>query len=58
MGEHQEIETSINEEALLLAMFLRSERQAWAPRIANIQYGSYVTAERALSISSLQYRKV
>ena len=27
MGEQQEIETLINEEALLLAMFLRNEKQ-------------------------------
>jgi CRISPR/Cas system-associated endonuclease Cas1 len=34
MGKQQEIETLINEEALLLAMFLRNERQSWKPRIA------------------------
>jgi CRISPR-associated protein Cas1 len=34
MGKSQEIETLINEEALLLAMFLRDERQAWIPRMA------------------------
>ena len=34
MGEQQEIETLINEEASLLAMFLRHERQTWKPRIA------------------------
>jgi hypothetical protein len=34
MGKRQEIETLINEEALLFAMFLRSERQTWKPRIA------------------------
>ena len=31
MGEQQEIETLINEEALLLAMFLRAERKIWLP---------------------------
>ncbi|MGD0159354.1 MAG: CRISPR-associated endonuclease Cas1 [Candidatus Bathyarchaeia archaeon] len=32
-GEQQEIETLINEEALLLAMYLRNERDSWNPRI-------------------------
>jgi CRISPR-associated protein Cas1 len=36
MGEKQEIETLINEEALLLAMFLRNERGSWKPRIIDI----------------------
>jgi hypothetical protein len=34
LGNTQEIETLINEEALLFAMFLRNERQTWVPRIA------------------------
>jgi len=33
-GEHQEIETLINEEALLFAAYLRGEKPAWRPRIA------------------------
>ncbi len=33
MGERQEIETLINEEALLFAAYLRNEKQTWAPRI-------------------------
>ncbi len=33
MGENQEIETLINEEALLLTMYLRNERKEWQPRI-------------------------
>ena len=33
-GKSQEVETLINEEASLLAMFLRSERLSWNPRIA------------------------
>jgi hypothetical protein len=33
MGNEQEVETLINEEALLFAMFLRNERQSWKPRI-------------------------
>jgi hypothetical protein len=36
MGDEQEIETLINEEALLLAMFLRNERQLWRPRITSL----------------------
>ena len=36
MGEQQEIETLINEEASLFAMFLRSEHQSWKPRIAHL----------------------
>lgn len=36
MGEQQEIETLINEEALLLAMYLRNERQPWIPRIVDL----------------------
>lgn len=34
MGDSQEIETLISEEALLLAKFLRKEVRAWIPRIA------------------------
>jgi hypothetical protein len=36
MGEQQEIETLVNEEALLFAMYLRRERETWIPRIANL----------------------
>jgi len=36
-GEHQEIETLIDEEALLLAKFLRNERKTWIPRVANLK---------------------
>jgi len=36
MGERQEIETLINEEASLLAMHLRHERQTWEPRIVEL----------------------
>ena len=38
MGEGQEIETLINEEAFLFASFLRNERQSWIPRIASLTY--------------------
>lgn len=33
VGKRQTIETLINEEALLLAKFLRNERRKWNPRI-------------------------
>jgi hypothetical protein len=36
MGKRQEIETLINEEALLFAQYLRNEKQTWIPRIANL----------------------
>jgi len=34
IGGRQTVETLINEEALLLAKFLRDERTNWTPRIA------------------------
>jgi CRISPR-associated protein Cas1 len=34
VGKRQELETLINEEAMLLAKFLRDEREEWIPRIA------------------------
>jgi hypothetical protein len=36
MGDKPEIETLINEEALLFAKYLRNERQSWNPRIADL----------------------
>jgi hypothetical protein len=33
-GKRQTIETLINEEAFLLAQYLRDERETWSPRIA------------------------
>ena len=36
MGDKQELETLINEEASSLAMFLRNERQSWKPRISEL----------------------
>jgi hypothetical protein len=35
-GEQQEIETLINEEASLFAMFLGNGRQSWTPRIVRL----------------------
>jgi CRISPR-associated protein Cas1 len=37
-GNRQTIETLINEEALLLAKYLRNESHSWVPRIANMIY--------------------
>jgi len=34
MGYQQEIETLTNEEALLLAKYIGSEKESWTPRIA------------------------
>jgi CRISPR/Cas system-associated endonuclease Cas1 len=38
MGKKQELETLINEEAMLFAKFLRNEKQTWVPRIASLTY--------------------
>jgi hypothetical protein len=35
-GKKQTLDILINEEALLLAKFLRNERKDWNPRIVNI----------------------
>jgi hypothetical protein len=32
-GEHQTLETLINEETLLFAKYLRGEVKAWVPRV-------------------------
>jgi len=37
-GEHQTLETLINEEAQLFAKYLRGENKNWVPRIPGIQY--------------------
>lgn len=36
VGKRKTVETLINEEALLLAKFLRNEKKKWNPRIAKI----------------------
>jgi CRISPR/Cas system-associated endonuclease Cas1 len=36
IGERQEIETLINEEAFLFAKYLRGEKTHWKPRIAEL----------------------
>ena len=36
VGNRQEIETLINEEALLLAKYLRGEKKEWVPRVPKI----------------------
>ena len=36
LGRKQEIETLINEEAYLFAMYLRDEKRTWSPRIISL----------------------
>jgi hypothetical protein len=36
MGEQQEIETLIDEEALLLAQYLRNEKETWKQRVPGL----------------------
>ena len=50
MGNTQEIETLINEEALLLGMYLGGERKGWIPRIGMVSS----MHERAPSIGKLK----
>jgi hypothetical protein len=38
MGKKQEIETLMNEEALLFASYLRNEKRAWVPRIIDLHW--------------------
>jgi CRISPR/Cas system-associated endonuclease Cas1 len=38
VGKRQEIETLINEEAMLLGMYLRNEERDWTPRIGISRY--------------------
>jgi hypothetical protein len=38
MGKQQEIETLINEEAMLFAEYLRNEKQSWIPRIVSLNW--------------------
>jgi hypothetical protein len=45
MGEQQEIETLINEEALLFAKYLRNEIEKWIPRIADVLANLFVLVE-------------
>jgi CRISPR-associated protein Cas1 len=42
-GSKQTIETLINEEAMLLARFLRNDEEAWVPRIATSFYDNSST---------------
>ena len=37
-GKKQKIETLINEEALLLAKFIRDEKKEWIPRFPGLRY--------------------
>jgi hypothetical protein len=36
VGERQEVESLINEEALLFAKYLRNEKEDWNPRIPTL----------------------
>jgi hypothetical protein len=38
MGKKQELETLINEEALLFGSYLRNEKQTWSPRFATLDH--------------------
>ena len=37
MGDQQEIETLINEEAFLLARYIREEKASWIPRVTELE---------------------
>jgi hypothetical protein len=37
-GNKQTVETLINEETMLFAKYLRDEREAWIPRMANLAF--------------------
>jgi hypothetical protein len=39
-GEHQTLETLINEEALLFAKYLRGENKGWEPRVTMLEITS------------------
>ena len=41
-GERQSVETLINEEALLLAKYLRGENETWIPRVPSFPFSSVV----------------
>jgi hypothetical protein len=36
MGQQQEVETLISEEALLFAQYIRNEKNEWIPRIPGV----------------------
>jgi len=40
-GEHQTLETLINEEALLFAKYLRGEIKSWIPRVPEKMKGAH-----------------
>ena len=44
-GSRQTLETLINEEALLLAKYLRNEREAWIPRVASFPFPSVLECQ-------------
>jgi hypothetical protein len=53
MGEQQEIETLINEEALLLAMYLRSERTEWNARVVVLSQNDFSNQRARMRVPKL-----
>ena len=49
-GKHQTLETLINEEAYLLAKYLRNERKMWNPRIAELTQRLSQSGKHQLSL--------
>ena len=41
-GSRQTVDTLINEEAYLLAKFLRNEKETWIPRIADVRWLGWI----------------
>lgn len=52
-GNRQTLDTLINEEALLLAKYLRDEKQSWVPRLVNLQ----VCAKRCIQSKCADVRQ-
>ena len=46
-GERQSVETLINEEALLLAKYLRGESDSWIPRVPSFPFSTVVQCQVA-----------
>jgi hypothetical protein len=46
-GERQSVETLINEEALLLAKYLRDENDTWIPRVPSFPFPTVLECEVA-----------
>jgi hypothetical protein len=50
IGDKQEIETLIGEEALLFARYLRNEAQAGKPRVASLASAKEVDIKKQISV--------